>query len=74
MTTTREGWWPQHRTRRDRRALQQASDEAAYGPLQEAPRGGLPKSRLPHQAQAQGLRYDEEFHDLGVTHPGHKTQ
>jgi hypothetical protein len=29
----------------------------------EAPRGGLPKPRVPHQAQAQGVRHDE-FHDL----------
>jgi hypothetical protein len=51
-----------------------ASGETAYRPLQKTPRGGLPKPRVPHQAQAQGLQQDEEFHDLGVTHPGCGTQ
>jgi hypothetical protein len=30
----------------------------------------MSKPLVPHQAQAQGLRHNEEFHDLGVPHPG----
>jgi hypothetical protein len=43
-------------------------------PLQETPRGDLPEPRVPHQAQAQGLWHDEEFHDLGVPHPAQGTR
>jgi hypothetical protein len=31
---------------------------------------GLPKSRLPCQAQTQGLQHDAELHDLGIPHLG----
>jgi hypothetical protein len=48
----------------------QASGEAAYGALQQAPRGSLPKPCIPRKAQAQGLWHDEELHDLEVPHLG----
>jgi hypothetical protein len=40
----------------------------------ESPRGGLPEPRVPRQAQAQGMRHDNKFHDIVVHHLGQGAQ